>query len=67
LKAFIGEPADQHGNAVPCASCDRRARSLVSGEPRCALHEFDTPPAALRNQAEASRRARRRQQERGND
>lgn len=62
MKAFIGEPADAQGNQVPCARCDRAARHRVEGEPRCSRHLFDTPPASTRNEANARRRARARQE-----
>ena len=60
VKAFIGEPADGAGNALPCARCDRRATTRVGPErePRCSWHVTDTLPAAARNGLAASQRDR---------
>lgn len=38
LRAFMGEPADENGMALPCALCDRRARHWLGAEPRCGRH-----------------------------
>lgn len=57
-KAFIGEPADENGNQLPCALCDRRARTRVAGEPRCSRHETEMLPGNLAREAAAQRRAK---------
>ncbi len=60
MKAFIGEPADEHGNALPCTRCDRRARSRVgpNREPRCMRHLSDTLPLDQQREIDAARLAR---------
>lgn len=62
LKAFIGEPRDAAGNAIPCACCDRRAITRVAGEPRCSWHVTESLPAHARRGLEASRRDRRKRE-----
>lgn len=57
-KAFIGEPADENGNAIPCALCDRRARHRVGTEPRCMVHITLAMPAEQAREAAAARRAK---------
>lgn len=57
-KAFIGEPADEKGNAIPGALCDRRARHRVKGEPRCMVHITLTMPADQAREVAAARRAK---------
>lgn len=58
LKAFVGEPADENGNQVPCALCDRKARTRVGGEPRCYVHETVSLPSDQAREAAAARRAK---------
>lgn len=62
MKAFIGEPADERGNALACVSCSRRARYRVGDEPRCGVHLTDTLPDAQRQSLAASRRDRSKQE-----
>lgn len=46
VKAWVGQPADEQGNALPCARCSRAAVMIVGegpysgkkGEPRCSWH-----------------------------
>lgn len=59
MRAFIGEPQDQVGNALTCAYCDRRARERIgpSREPLCSQHD---PGGALKPQARNMARARAR-------
>ncbi len=59
MKAFIGEPHDGNGNAVPCALCDRLARMRVAGgEPRCMRHATSSLPADEQRALDAARRAK---------
>jgi hypothetical protein len=58
VKAFIGEPADRHGNALPCARCDRRATARVGGELRCSWHLTEALPAAVRRGLQSAHRDR---------
>lgn len=60
-RAFIGEPADARGNALPCACCDRRARLKVGAEPRCMRHATASLPLEQQREADAARRARLRE------
>lgn len=48
-RAFIGEPSDRQGNAIPCTRCDRRATTRVgeAREPRCSWHVTETLPLAV--------------------
>lgn len=66
MKAFIGDPADEHGNAVPCHYCDRRARGPRIGPrgtaiPLCDRHKPDgSLYATALTEARAGRRTRAR-------
>jgi hypothetical protein len=66
VKAFIGEPSDERGNAVPCHYCDRRARYRLGvtralALPLCSRHKPDgSVYSSVRNEAIARRRTRAR-------
>lgn len=60
LKAFLGEPGDDRGQAVPCHYCDRRARDRI-GPTRCSRHKPDgSLYSSVRQEAIARRRTRAR-------
>jgi hypothetical protein len=64
MRAFIGEPADERGNVVPCHYCDRRAYirlgpSRAKALPVCRRHNADGS-LATRAQIEVKRRSRSR-------
>lgn len=66
VRAFIGEPADERGERVPCHYCDRKARTRIGPSraqaiPLCSRHNADGSIVA-RARHETKRRSRSRLQ-----